>query len=299
MAADLILAALVRSQVAASLAIVLALALRGPARVLIGAELTYRLWAIVPVATVVSLFPTLSEFIAPGGGSVAPPHAALAAPLLAAWIAGATATAGLMALGERAFRRAARQGRAGPAVMGVSWPRIVTPADYLDRFTARERDLIGRHERTHIARRDPKANLFIAAMRALGWFNPLVHLAGACARLDQELACDAAVIQAWPACRRDYGATLLKAHLTSPRSALACAWVSSGRHPLELRLIMLARPPLSLSRYLRGAAAVGVVAVTLSLGVWGLAPAGASGAPYQWPHVEPARSPSVVSVSPR
>ena len=297
MAADLILAALVRSQVAASLAIVLALALRGPARILIGAELTYRLWCIVPIAAVVSLFPNLSEFAASGNGSVSPPHVALAGPLLKAWIAGAALAGGWMALGEWAFRRAARRGRVGPAVMGVSWPRIVTPADYLERFTACERDLIGRHERTHIARRDPKANLFIAAMRALGWFTPRVHLAGACARLDQELACDAAVIQAWPACRRDYGATLLKAHLTSPRSALACAWVSPGRHPLELRLTMLARPPLSLAHYLRGAAGVGAVAVTLSLGVWGLSPAGAPGAPCQWPGTEPSRAPSVVSIS--
>jgi beta-lactamase regulating signal transducer with metallopeptidase domain len=167
--------------------------------------------------------------------------------------------------------------------MGVSWPRIVTPADYALRFTAHERALIGRHERAHIARRDPKANLFIAAMRALGWFNPLFHLAGACARLDQELACDAAVIQAWPGCRKDYGATLLKAHLTGPRSALACAWFARGRHPLELRLTMLARPPLSLSHYLRGAGAVGLAAVIVALGVWGFAPSRLAGPHFVWP----------------
>jgi hypothetical protein len=60
--------------------------------------------------------------------------------------------------------------------------------------------------------------------------------------------------------------------MTSPRSALACAWFAPGRHPLELRLSMLAQPPLSLSHYLKGAGAVGLVAVAVALGVWGFAP---------------------------
>jgi beta-lactamase regulating signal transducer with metallopeptidase domain len=166
--------------------------------------------------------------------------------------------------------------------MGVAWPRIVTPADYALKFTAAERDLIGRHERAHIARRDPNANLFIAAMCAIGWFNPLVHIAAACARLDQELACDAAVIQAFPGCRRDYGATLLKAHLQRLGSPLACAWPAAGRHPLELRLAMLARPPLSLAHYLRGAAAVGAMAFVVAIGVWGFAPGGTSVPGVHW-----------------
>jgi beta-lactamase regulating signal transducer with metallopeptidase domain len=269
--ADLLLGALVRSQIAASLATMLVLTLRPAARRLIGAELTYRLWVVAPVAAVVSLFPSLSEFVSHGHGPPPPVHPQ-AALLLETWIVGAAVVGAVMALAEVLFRRSARQGRAGPAVMGVSWPRIVTPSDYAERFTASERALIGRHERTHIARRDPKANLFIAAMGALGWFNPLVHIAAACARLDQELACDAAVIEAWPGCRRDYGATLVKAHMSRLPSPLACAWPATGRHPLEVRLGMLARPPLSLSHYVKGAAGVGLVAVILAVGVWTLAP---------------------------
>jgi beta-lactamase regulating signal transducer with metallopeptidase domain len=277
MTADLLFAALVRSHVAASLAILLVLVLRVPARRLIGAELTYRLWVIAPVTAVVSLFPNLSEFVSGGatGNPASDPHAVV---LLAIWFAGGVVAAGLMVLSEVLFRRSARRGAAGPAVMGVAWPRIVTPYDYAQRFTPHERELIGRHERTHIARRDPNANLFIAAMCALGWFNPLVHIAAACARLDQELACDAAVIQAWPGCRRDYGATLLKAHLSRLSSPLACAWPAAGPHPLEIRLGMLARPTLSLSQYVKGAAAVGFVAVAVAAAVWSLGPAG-PGAP--------------------
>ena len=57
---------------------------------------------------------------------------------------------------QRAFLRAARDGRAGPAVLGLIRPRIVMPADD-GRYAAEERALIRAHEREHIARRDPAA----------------------------------------------------------------------------------------------------------------------------------------------
>ncbi|OYX31155.1 MAG: hypothetical protein B7Y99_10600 [Caulobacterales bacterium 32-69-10] len=187
MTGDLLIHFLLRAQLAASLAIAVVLALRGPARGLIGAELTYRLWAVAPVAALVSLFPSLPEFLSdwaawtltPSGPPRAVPHAEA---LLGAWLAGGAALAALMAVSEARFRRRALKGLVGPAVMGVSWPRIVTPSDYLVRFTPAERELIDRHERVHIARRHPQANLFIAAMQVLGWFNPLVHIGAVCAR---------------------------------------------------------------------------------------------------------------------
>ncbi|HTI67577.1 MAG TPA: M56 family metallopeptidase [Caulobacteraceae bacterium] len=279
--ADLLLAALVRAQIGAALAIVVVLLLRGPARMVIGAELSYRLWSAAPVAAVVGLFPTLSDsrhgypitLLTP------PAHAGL---LLQYWAAGAAAMVALMALSELRFRRLASRGKAGPAVMGLSWPRIIIPQDYEQRFTAAERDLILRHERTHIARRDPGANLFIAAMQVVGWFNPLVHVAARCARLDQELACDAAVVECRPELRRDYGATLLKAHAATPSSPFACGWSPPGRHPLEIRLSMLARPPLSLPNYIRGAMAVALTAFVVGVVVWSVAPAGYSGETFVW-----------------
>lgn len=275
MTADLLFQFLLRAQVGASIGVLAVLALRPAARRLIGAELTYRLWAVAPVTALVSLFPGLQDCLkdwsswtlsyAPLGDLRTTPHAA---GMLLAWVAGGLALAALMAVSETSFRRRARMGAAGPAVMGVAWPRIVTPSDYVQRFTAAERELIDRHERVHIARRHPNANLFIALMQVLGWCNPLVHVAAVCARLDQELACDAAVIEAWPECRRDYGATLLKAHLATPRSPLACAWAASARHPLEVRLTMLARRPLSLAHYMRGAAFVGLTALLVAGIVW-------------------------------
>ena len=95
-----------------------------------------------------------------------------------------------------------------------------------------------------------------------------------------------AVVEAWPTCRRDYGATLLKAHLTSPGSPLACAWFAPGRHPLEVRVAMLSRKPLSVSSYLRGAAAVGLTAFIVAAAVWSFAPAGSAAPAYHWKTVQ-------------
>lgn len=272
MTADLLLQFLLRANVAAGAAVLVVLALRLPARKLIGAELAYRLWVAAPIAALVSLFPSLSAFLSAFTWtlSYSPPSSLVphSGSWLIGWVAGGVVLAGLMAVSEASFRRRARLGVAGPAVMGVAWPRIVTPSDYETRFTPAERELIDRHERVHIDRRHPHANLIIAAMQVLGWCNPLVHIAAVCARLDQELACDAAVIEAWPDCRRDYGATLLKAHLASPRSPLACAWQAGARHPLEVRLTMLAKRPLSLAHYMRGATAVGLTAMAVAGVVW-------------------------------
>lgn len=271
---ELLLQALLRAEAAGTLALALIIILRAPVRRLIGPELAYRLWAVAPVAAVTAVFPSMADSLpgaaGPSGGAFAAP--ADASLMLAVWLAGAIAMAALTALSELHFRRLARGGRAGPAVMGALWPRMVTPHDYAQRFTAAERELIRHHERTHIARGDPGTNLFLAVMVVLNWFNPLVHLAAICVRLDQELACDAAVIEALPKSRRLYGETLLKAHVAGPRSPLACAWFAPSRHPLETRLAMLTRPSVTLARYLRDAALVGLLAVVAALSVWTAGP---------------------------
>jgi beta-lactamase regulating signal transducer with metallopeptidase domain len=168
-------------------------------------------------------------------------------------------------------------------VTGIGWRRLVTPKDFHIRFDKTERGLILRHERMHIERRDPDANLLIAALQALSWFNPLVHLAAAAARLDQELACDEAVIRDRPDLRKRYGETLLKAQLSGASSPFACAlaapaFLIGARHPLELRLAMLARPQPGLGRYLSGLAAVGAMALLIAAAVWASAPERPAGA---------------------
>jgi beta-lactamase regulating signal transducer with metallopeptidase domain len=296
MASELFVLTLVRAQAAASLAVLLVLILRAPARRRIGVGLTYRLWLLAPAAAFISPFPTLSEFLhrdTPLAGATFSASGSIGAIILRAltanafwfraapsltwvWAIGALAVASLFLAAELRFRRLARLGLAGPAMVGVAAPRFVTPHDYRQRFTERERDLILRHERAHLAQGDPIANLLIAGFQVLFWFNPLIHFAAAQIRLDQELACDALVIEARPKARRAYAQALVKAHLTGPQSALVCAWTTAdvrfARSPLEHRLHALSWGDVSLARYMAGLVAVGGLAVSMAIGVWIVAP---------------------------
>ena len=279
MIVEFILPIVLRAHWVATAAILAVLVLRDPARRLFGAELAYRLWLLPPAAALASLFPTLRGGAGPyaplyhTGGPAEAWAAGHAAPLALVWAAGAALMALAMAWGEWRFQRLVRQGRAGPAVVGAAWPRLVTPRDYHARFNVAERALILAHERVHMARRDPQANLLIAVLQVAGWFNPLVHLAAAGARQDQELACDALVIERHPRERRTYGEALLRAQAGEAGSPIACFWALGPRHPLELRLSLLAQRPVTLRRYRLGLAVISALCVLGALLQWGLAPA--------------------------
>jgi beta-lactamase regulating signal transducer with metallopeptidase domain len=256
------------------------LLLRAPARRLIGAELTYRLWWLVPTAAFASLFPTLPQFreriAQPAGGLRSVVEGSVPALghghwLAIGWAVGAVLMIVLLAAAQWRFERLARRGQAGPAATGF-WPRMIVPADYTDRFTAEERTLIRAHERAHMDRRDPTINLTIALMQAVSWFNPVAHLAADLARLDQELSVDAQIMARHPKGRRRYAETLLKAQAQGFASPLACALALGGRHPLEVRLKNLGMGPISLRRDLVGVTAIGALAVAIAAALWTLAP---------------------------
>jgi beta-lactamase regulating signal transducer with metallopeptidase domain len=267
---DLLVLALMRVQIAAAIGVVIVLLLRLPVRWLFGPRLAYGLWSLVPVAAVAGLFPSLSETLRASGGA-APLGHHLALKVLAAWTSGAAVLAGFMLLQERAFQRRAARGQAGPAVMRALWPRLVLPADFETRFTARERELILLHERTHIRRGDPLANLAVAYCRVLGWCNPAIHLGAAFARVDQELACDATVLAVRDGIRGDYAKALLKVSGSGVASPLACGW---GTHPLILRVAFLGRTEPSVRRQFVGYLFLPAAAIATFLAVWSLAPPG-------------------------
>ena len=279
MTIELLVLMFLKAQAAAGGAAVLVLALRLPVRRLLGAELGYGLWALVPTASLASLFPSLPEFrqrldMVPDGlalQTIQLPVIAHARALGLAWLAGAALVAAMFAAGHRRFTLEARAGVAGPAITGF-WPHMVVPSDYAERFSAEERAFIRAHERAHMTRQDLGASLLIAVFQVAGWFNPLTHLAAAAARLDQELACDASVIAQHPRARRRYAETLLKAHARGWASPLACALALGGKHPLEVRLAMLGVRKISVRRDQWGVFAIGLLAVGIAAGLWGLSP---------------------------
>jgi beta-lactamase regulating signal transducer with metallopeptidase domain len=275
-------AALPRANLALAAAILLVLALRLPTRRAFGCEIAYRLWAAPPLALFASLLPPRVAALGPHrAADLAAFHPSESAVrlLVLAWLVGIGVWAALQGRAQLAFLRAARDGRAGPAVLGLVRPRIVMPADD-GRYAADERAVIRAHERAHIARRDPAAAALIAALQGVAWFNPLVHLAAHLARLDQELACDAAVLRRGPGQRALYARTLLKTQLAVMPLPFGCYWPAVGRHPLEVRVGLLKRSPAS--NPAGPALALGCVLAAGAL-AWLAQPPAAPRAPYVWP----------------
>jgi TonB family protein len=283
MTANEALALLVRVNLALSAAVVVVAMLRAPARRLFGARAAYRLWLLPPAAMMAMLVPARSIVVEAHGSSVglaelafgpsAPgftPGASMSALIL--WAAGACAFAFYLALRQRRFLAHARQGQAGPAVVGAVRPRLVLPADFERRFEAVEREAVIAHEQAHIAAQHPRINAAIAASQALFWFNPLVHLASHLSRLDQELACDAIVVERAPALRRVYAETLLKTQLAATPLPLGCYWPARADHPLTERIAMLARPQPTLPTRIAAAALVSVATAAVGLAAWASQP---------------------------
>ena len=236
-----ILADLIRVNLAGGAAVLAVLALRIPARRLFGPEMAYMLWAAPPLAALATLMP-------PPVVDGVPPADALARAVkdwsglaLAVWAQGVAVMIGGLAWAQTRFVAAARAGKAGPSVVGVIAPRIYMPPDD-GHYSPEERAVIRAHEREHVARSDPRAGALAATLQVLCWFNPLVHLGAHAMRLDQELACDAAVLRRRPRDRALYARTLLKTQLDAQHLPFGCQWPAHGLHPLEVRVGLLKSP---------------------------------------------------------
>ena len=293
---------LIETVLAASAAAAAVLCLRLPVRRSFGARTAYVLWLLVPAAILAVLLPAPRiEAVLPAAtlraaaGTVQPMAAAPAAAidfsvlLVLAWALGACALAAALVLRQMRFRCAlgilralpdgswrADSSLAGPAVIGALRGRVVLPADFDERYTPLQRELVLRHERVHVARFDLAANLLASALRCLHWFNPLLHYAVGRFRFDQELAADALVLAQRPDARRDYADAMLATQLLADPPPLGCHWQPA--HPLKERIMMLKQPLPGALRSAFGA----MLALGLALGTgyaaWASQPARAGDA---------------------
>src|SRR5690606_24351750 len=151
------------------------------------------------------------------------------------------------------------------------------PADLESRHGPDCAMLVVAHERAHLARGDTRANLVAVVLRCLYWFNPIVHLADRSFRLDQELACDAAVIARHPHARRRYADAMLNMQLAVPGLPVGCHWQSS--QSLKERILMLKQPQPAAGRRRVGILALGVVLSGCSYVAWSARPAQPPSAP--------------------
>lgn len=161
----------------------------------------------------------------------------------------------------------------GPAVIGALLPRVVLPADFALRFTAEEQALILAHERNHLRTGDAQINALTTAMQCVFWFNPLAHLGARLMRIDQEIACDAAVLARFPIARRAYGEAMLKTQLAPHAPPLGCHWPASANKQLKERFVMLKEHRQGRARRLAGGAAVAALALAAGVAAWAAQPA--------------------------
>ncbi|MDG0853191.1 M56 family metallopeptidase [Roseateles puraquae] len=251
---DLLLAMLTRQALAFSAAVLL-LALLRPLLRRGGAGALYLGWLLVPALVLTPALPRpaaepLQLALQAAGAPGLPTVPALPArtgdpalPLLLLWLGGTAVV--LLAQARRQWRLSRLVGTQGrlpagssPALIGLWRPRVALPADFEHRFPPAQRELILAHEQVHRERLDNLWNLLACGLTALHWWNPLAWWAARRWRVDQELACDAAVLASRPEARADYTRALLAAHdLHHLGAPLASRWGTT--HPLIERIAML------------------------------------------------------------
>ncbi len=289
---------LVTSTVVSSIALLIVLLLRRVIRVTFGARVAYGLWSLVPLAMIAAMMPAPAHPTAISMLAVvratalpaltdAPASWPASTAWLAIWMLGAAAMAvgigwqhwrfvralGPLSVANDGYFHAAVSGGL-PALVGVVRPRIVLPADFAARFDAVQQRLVIAHEREHLRRGDHIANLLAAMWRCLYWFNPLLVWALPIFLHDQELACDAGVIAAYPRERRRYGEALLNSGCQRTHLPLGCR--AFGSHPLKERIVMIKQHTLSKSRVRIGWIAVALLAATVAAAAWAAQPPVAS-----------------------
>jgi beta-lactamase regulating signal transducer with metallopeptidase domain len=195
------------------------------------------------------------------------------------WIVGAAMFASFLALSQRQMMRSlgrlkpmpdgsyrSARCQTGPVLVGALRPRIVLPADFEQRYSPEQQELVVEHERCHLRRGDAQFTLLACVFRCVFWFNPLIHLAWPRFRIDQELACDAAVLGRYPQRRREYAEAMLATRFQAAQLPVGCAWLTG--HPLKQRIRMIAANPIGTLRVALGTGLVVVTGSVAALGSW-------------------------------
>ncbi|MDO4708653.1 MAG: TonB family protein [Pseudomonadota bacterium] len=280
-----------------SAATALILLLRKPLRRWLGAQAAYALWWLLPLALAGSLLPARKLIAAETApallaaltiGSDSALHLSQAsddsAVFIGLWLGGMLLMLAwlvwqqgrfLCSLGRLQRRDDGlwlAEAQAGlPALMGIFRPRIVLPLDFDVRYDAEEQRLMLLHENAHRQSFDMPGNALAAALRVLFWFNPLLHFAAARFRHDQELACDARVLQQQPQARRRYAGAMLKTHIANVSLPVGCHWGSP--HPLKERVMQMQRKLPQKPLRAAGMALAVSLALASGFAAWAMQPA--------------------------
>lgn len=290
-------AALIEAMLALTAALLLVLALRVPLRRWLGARVAYAAWCLVPAALLASALPAPQqavevEWLAPmaevgpmTADAIATTSASIDSSwLVLAWLSGALLLAATLALRQLRFAGSIRPllphgrrsylsaGVSGPLLVGHWQPYIVLPLDFERRYAPEQQALMLAHERAHLESGDALASGIAALVACLAWCNPIAWWALRMFHFDQELACDARVLEGRPQLRRAYADAMLQTQLAEQRASapLGCHWPAG--HPLKERIQMLTLNLPNPARRRRGLLLIAVLTLMLSLGVWAAQP---------------------------
>lgn len=215
---------------------------------LFGSRLNYQLWLLLPLALTAQLLPAPTVIVSAvdfANVSFAEPINNLQSAvvhitqmsvnyLFIIWVTGFIASITYYIFQYHHFRKflgeiKSHQGYSlasrrdvGPVLLGFWRPSIVMPSDFESAFSKDEQALMLTHEEIHRCRFDSIYNTFSAVFLCLYWFHPLVHFAVTKFRADQELACDAKVLELYPNLKRCYAELLLKIAASEQISLINC-----------------------------------------------------------------------------
>lgn len=245
------------------------LLLRTPVLRYLGSRIQYSLWFAVPLAAILPWLPSLpatsgitTQFtVTPGIVQNADTFIASQSYLwLWVWMAGLACMLVWMLITTFSFYRSLDRAQCvktisdfplkayrfsaihSPAIIGLVRPRLLLPTDFEERYSERQQALIIAHEHSHWHRGDLQFNLLAYVLLAINWFNPIAWLAYRSYRQDQELACDAVVIERYPQDTKTYAEALLVSSLAFSKDRKVAVQFGTphlnhyGAHPMKQRL---------------------------------------------------------------
>jgi len=153
-----------------------------------------------------------------------------------------------------------------PAAWGIINPVILLPEDFDTRFNQKQQQLILQHESVHISRRDNLYNLLMTLLRITFWFNPLIYIAEHFFKMDQELSCDATVLQqANNEDLKQYALAMVASKDTEQGNNMTILSHWKMKSQILQRTKMLLKHSHRKSHFKTGALSLGLLAITLSV----------------------------------
>lgn len=245
------------------------------------ADLRHRIWLAALVAMALLLIPvsvpqTMRLTIDAGAAAPGAASAAVRSVRIFPAVWSVMCALLLMRLGAGIFRlhRITRKARlengfhvSGTITTPMTWgairPAILLPA-YVEDWSAEQRDVVIRHERAHIQRRDWLWQSFAQVMTAVFWFHPLVWLAASQMRQEAEHAADDATL-ATGVQAPDYADRLMAVARRLPGRSAAPATAAAVAMVRQPALTSRITAILDSSRIRTGATAGARIGVALAL----------------------------------